>query len=160
MLILGAFDQDGAPTVRFRVSAPGGKTLEYVGIVDTGFTGFVALPLAEMVPLRLVTQPAAASVRLGNGTITYNLIANGTVVLLDQQRPATILLDDTSAEALVGMALLRAFDLALIVTDTAVVLHDRSEILEVVARFMATAPEGQPNTVVGVVRSGTESGDE
>src|SRR5581483_2788768 len=146
MLIVGAFDQDDTPTMKVRVSGPTGETKEFVGVVDTGLSGFVALPMAEMVPLRLTTHPAAASVKLGNGTITYNLVAEGTVTLQDESRPATILLDETVNEVLIGMALLRAFQLALIVTDTEAVLHDRKETLESVAQFMVTAPAGQPNT--------------
>jgi hypothetical protein len=59
------------------------------------------------------------------------------------------LLDDTSNDILVGMAFLRKFKFALIVTETAVVLHDKKEALETVAKYMETAPVGSPNAAQG-----------
>jgi len=73
---------------------------------------------------------------LGNGEIIYNLIAQGRVSLGDQSVEGPILLDDTSNDVLIGMAFLRAFRLALIITDTTVILHDRAETLEAVSHFM------------------------
>jgi hypothetical protein len=99
-----------------------------------------------MVPLGLATLPAAASVMLGNGAIIANLVAEGTVAFGDRAETGSILLDDTSNDVLVGMAFLRRFKLALIVTETAVVLHDKEEALETVAKYMETAPVGSPNT--------------
>jgi predicted aspartyl protease len=119
---------------------------DYTAIIDTGFNGFVALPLLEMVPLGLSTDPAAASVMLGNGDAIYNLVAQGSVALGGRSETGSILLDETTTDVLVGMALLRTFKLALIVTDTAVVLHDRREALEVIAQLMQTAPSGLPNS--------------
>jgi predicted aspartyl protease len=145
MLILGAFDDAGNATVKIRVSGDLG-TNDYTAIVDTGFSGFVAMPLVEMVPLGLSTQPTAATVILGNGEVIYNLVSAGTVTLGGQAETGSILLDDTTNDVLIGMAFLRTFRLALIVTDTAIVLHDRAETLEAVARFMQTAPVGLPNT--------------
>jgi predicted aspartyl protease len=127
------------------VSGPLGSR-DYVATVDTGFSGFVALPLVEMVPLGLATKPSAASVMLGNGQIIYNMVAEGQVTLSGQSESGSILLDETSSDVLVGMAFLRAFRLALIVTDTAIVLHDQAETLEAISKFMQTAPVGLPNT--------------
>ncbi len=146
MLIVGGFDDAGSPTVKIRIGGDLG-TQHYTAIIDTGFSGFVALPQVEMVPLGLSTEPAAASVMLGNGDIIFNLIAQGTVTLGDQQAATgPILLDETMNDILVGMAFLRAFKLALILTDAAVVLHDREETLDVVAQFIQAAPAGLPNT--------------
>lgn len=135
MLVVGAFDDAGSPTITIRVSGEIGSR-DYAATIDTGFTGFVALPTVEMVPLGLSTQPIAASVMLGNGEIIYNLVAQGRVTLSGQSVDGAILLDDTSNDILVGMAFLRAFQLALIITDTTVVLNDSRETLEAVSQFM------------------------
>lgn len=135
MLVAGAFDDTGSPIITIRISGQIGSR-DYSATIDTGFTGFVALPTAELVPLGLSTQPIAASVMLGNGEIIYNLIAQGRVSLGDQSVEGPILLDDTSNDVLIGMAFLRAFRLALIITDTTVILHDRAETLEAVSHFM------------------------
>lgn len=135
MLIVGAFDEAGSPTIPVRISGELGSR-EYIATIDTGFTGFVALPTMEIVPLGLSTPPSAASVMLGNGEIIYNLIAQGRVTVGGQSVEGPILLDDTGNDTLVGMAFLRAFQLALIVTDSSVVLHDRDETLEAVTQFV------------------------
>jgi predicted aspartyl protease len=148
MLLVGAFDEAGNATVRIRVSGELGA-IDYTAIIDTGFSGFVALPLVDIVPLGFSTEPAAASVMLGNGTIIPNLVAQGNVTLGGQTETGAVLLDDTSNDVLVGMAFLRKFKLALIVTDTAVVLYDKEEILEAIAEFMGTVPLGTPNLTQG-----------
>lgn len=139
MLITGSFDEAGSPTISLRVSGERAAK-SYTGIVDTGFSGFVALPLIEMIPLGLSTGTAAASVMLGNGEIIYNLVAQGSVTLNGISKAGSILLDETTTDVLVGMAFLRTFELALILTDTTVVLHDREETLEALSPFMQTGP--------------------
>jgi predicted aspartyl protease len=143
MLIPGFFDADGSPAVTIRIAGDLG-TQEYTAVIDTGFTGFVALPLAEMIPLGLRTE-GAASVMLGNGVVVDNLVAPGRVTIGSQTELGTIVLDHTGSDILVGLAFLRQFNLALIMTDTVVVLYDRQETHEAVLNFMAAAPSGDPN---------------
>jgi predicted aspartyl protease len=135
MLITGAFDEAGNATIEIRIGGPLGSK-DYTVTLDTGFSGFVALPQIEMVPLGLATQPAAAAVMLGNGQVIYNLVALGQVVAGGRSVVGPILLDETTNEVLVGMAFLRTFELALILTSTAVILCDEAETLESVAKFM------------------------
>ena len=144
MLVVGAFDDAGNATIRIRIGGPL-AIQSYIAIIDTGFSGFIAMPQVEMVPLGLATQYAAAAVMLGNGEIIYNLVALGHVTIGGRTVAGPILLDETTNDVLVGMAFLRAFKLALILTDTAVVLHDKEETWEAVAQFMQTAPAGLPN---------------
>jgi len=144
MLVLGTFDEYGNATVSIRVAGDSGSK-NYPAIIDTGFSGFVALPLVEMIELGLSTQ-GAANVTLGDGSIISNLVSTGTVTLGTQVESGTILLDETSTDVLVGMAFLREFKMALILTNNAVVLYDEHETLDAVARFMGTSPPGQPNT--------------
>jgi len=112
VLITGSFDEAGSPTISLRVSGERAAK-SYTGIVDTGFSGFVALPLIH---------------------------AQGSVTLNGISKAGSILLDETTTDVLVGMAFLRTFELALILTDTTVVLHDREETLEALSPFMQTGP--------------------
>jgi predicted aspartyl protease len=144
MLILGTFDEYGNATIGISVAGSVGSK-NYRAIIDTGFSGFVALPLVEMIDLGLSTQ-GAANVTLGNGSIISSLVSTGTVTLGAQMETGTILLDDVSTDILIGMAFLREFKIALIVTNTAIVLYDEHEALEAVLNFVATAPQGQPDT--------------
>ena len=88
----------------------------------------------------------ATTVMLGNGTVIDNLVAPALVTISSQTASGPVLLDDTTNDVLVGMALLREFKLALILTDTTVVLYNRQETLEAISSFMQTAPIGSPNT--------------
>jgi predicted aspartyl protease len=138
VLIAGAFDEAGSPTIKIRVGGDLGSR-DYAATIDTGFTGFVALPLVEMIPLGLATQPGAASVMLGDGTIVENLVAQGSVILGSHSAVGAILLDETSADVLIGMAFLRAFAVTLIVTEKIVALCDAAERLEAVVEFIRSA---------------------
>ena len=142
MLIPGSFDTAGNAVVKIQITGDLGNK-EYTAIIDTGFSGFVVIPLAEMIPLGLRTE-GAASVMLGNGTIIDNLVARGSVTLGSQTQSGTVLLDETSNDILIGMSFLRTFNLALIVTATVVVLYGDQETLDAVAEFMAAAPTGSP----------------
>lgn len=144
VLVLGAFDRSGSATIRVRVAGGLGHK-EYEATIDTGFSGFVALPTREMVPLGLATE-GATTVMLGNGSVIDNLVASASVMVCGQTQAGTVLLDDNSNEILIGMELLREFKLALILTSTAVILCDEREAIDAVLSFMRTAPLGAPNT--------------
>ena len=144
MLLLGKFDNDGNATITIRVDGNSGFK-DYAAIIDTGFSGFVALPMLDMVELGLKTE-GAANVTLGDGSTTVNLISSGLVTLGSQAEIGTIILDEKSTDVLVGMALLREFKLALILTNNAIVLYDENETIDAITGFMGAAPQGQPNT--------------
>jgi predicted aspartyl protease len=131
MLTQGGFDSSGSPIVEITVAgASTSKT--YQAVIDTGFTGFVELPLFEMVELGLTTQ-GAANVMLGDGSIVTNLLSTADVHLGDQAQSGTILLADNSSGVLIGMAFLREFKKALILTNDVVLLHEEHETLELIA---------------------------
>lgn len=144
MLITGTFDSTGSPAIEIAVVGSAG-TKNYSAIIDTGFTGFVAVPTVDMVPLGLQVQ-GAANVMLGDGNVITNMVAAAGVTLGGQTVTGIAVLDDGSPDVLVGMGFLREFKIALILTNSAVVLYDENETLDAVAEFMATAPVGQPNT--------------
>jgi hypothetical protein len=61
-------------------------------------------------------------VTLGNGSVVSNHLSTGTVRLGAEAKSGTILLDETSADILVGLAFLRTFRKSLILTNEAIVL--------------------------------------
>jgi predicted aspartyl protease len=144
MLVRGSFDASGSPIISIQVSGGGaGKT--YNATIDTGFTGFVAMNVMEMIPLNLKTE-GAAWVTLGDGTAVQDLIAPGAVTLGTRTAAGSILLNETATDVLIGLDFLRAFRLALIITATTVILYDENEALEGVFQAMAGTPVGTPNT--------------
>jgi predicted aspartyl protease len=143
MLILGTFDSSGNAIINIRVTGTSGSK-NYNAIIDTGFSGFVALPFLEMIELGLTTQ-GATNVMLGDGSIITNLVASADVTLSTQVENGTVLLDENSSDVLIGMAFLREFKKSLILTNSAVVLYDEHEALETIIQLMREAPQGQPN---------------
>ena len=155
-IVVGALDRTGSPTVTIRVTGEL-SSQEYIATIDTGFTGFIAMPVSEMVVLGLKIE-GATTVVLGDGSRIDNLLApRVTVAMGTQEASGTILLDEKSQELLIGLEFLRTFKLALILTSTTVVLYDEKETLESVVSFMRAAPIGTPNTNPTFVSSAEES---
>jgi predicted aspartyl protease len=144
MLILGRFDASGSAVIDIGVAGDSGSKT-YPATIDTGFSGFVALPFNEMIDLGLSVH-GAADVLLGNGSIVASPVSSGTAFIGGLIATGTIVLDETSTEILIGMAFLREFRMALILTNSTVVLYDENETLDAIAGFMGTAPLGQPNS--------------
>jgi predicted aspartyl protease len=137
-LILGAFDNSGSATIKIRVAGVNSKR-EYAAVIDTGFNAFVAMPIGAMIDLGLRSE-GAARVTLGDGTTIDNLVARGSVTVGSRTETCDILLDENSTDVLVGLSLLRAFKLALIITETLVLLYDEHETPATVAAYMNTLP--------------------
>jgi len=145
MVILGSFDASGSPVITIRVIGPDGLYKDYQATIDTGFTGFIAMNVNELVPLHLQTE-GATEVTLADGSAVYNLLALGSVTVGGKTESGSILLDDNSGDVLVGLDFLRAFNLALIITSAMVILYDKDEALSVIFQLMATEPTGSPDT--------------
>jgi clan AA aspartic protease len=132
MLILGRFDASGSAVIDISVAGDtGSKT--YPATIDTGFSGFVALPFNEMIELGLSVH-GAANVLLGDGSIVATPVSSGTASIGGLTVSGTIVLDEASTEILIGMAFLREFKMALILTNTVVVLCDENETLDAIAK--------------------------
>jgi predicted aspartyl protease len=152
MLILGSFDGSGSPIITIRIVGTGSPK-DYTATIDTGFTGFVALNIFEMIPLGLMTR-AAATVTLGNGTSVEDLLADGSVTLGGRTEIGSILLSDKSTDILVGLDFLRKFNLALVMTATVVVLYDQNETLTAILAATVETPAATPNTAPTFISTG------
>lgn len=122
--LIGYFDKSGNPSVRISVSGmfAGGKK-EFEAIIDTGFTGFLQMPLVEAFPLGLVLA-GTTSVTLADGSSSPRLMAIGSVTVGTTEESTLILLDVGSDAILIGMSLLRKFKKKLVVSSTGVLLED------------------------------------
>ncbi len=83
-------------------------------VVDTGFTGFLTLPLPEIAQLGFPYQ-GLIDARLGNGKPAEFDMFAGTVLWEGQVRTGIVLAAD--GMPLVGMTLLRGFRLCLDIID-------------------------------------------
>jgi len=85
----GYLDDKGDPCIDVEVTNPLGwkKTLKCV--IDTGFTGFLSIPILEAFPIGLLlvgTMP----VTLADGSTQYKLMCLGEAHLADEAKIGTI----------------------------------------------------------------------
>jgi predicted aspartyl protease len=88
---------------------------DFEAIVDTGFTGFLAMSMVEAFPLGLILTGASRTI-LADGSDANDLTALGTVVVGNEERVGTVLLSAGAGAILVGMEFLTTFEKTLIVS--------------------------------------------
>lgn len=91
--------------------------VRYEAILDTGFSGFIQLPLSEAIALGLPLEGTQTSV-LADGSSVTSLTALGRTTFADRETTGVVILSPSSPVVLVGMDFLRKFDRALIVSRT------------------------------------------
>lgn len=136
------FFAEGGPAVR--VSLFGVlPTLaqEFVAVIDTGFTGFVSMPMVAAFPLGLVLL-GTTNVVLADGRTTVKLTAWGNVSLEAQQISGIFLLDPGSTDVLLGVDWLKRMRKALLVLPGVeqVALADEAEVLRSILHLQAVQP--------------------
>ena len=91
------------PTAELEIMGSRGS-MPITAIIDTGFDGYVCLPISIAVHLglELVSQ---GSVELADGTVKTELLFSGAVQFLGERRTVQIYLTD-SEDALIGTSLL------------------------------------------------------
>ena len=105
----GSFNKAGSPTLRFKIGGPlPNSEQEFEGIVDTGFTGFVSMPIVKAFPLGLLLA-GTTSVTLADGQSAPNLTATGIVKIGGQSEVGVVILQGSSADILLGMDFLAKF---------------------------------------------------
>ena len=107
------FDSNGRPTVEIEVSNPLGWRRKITAVIDTGFDGFLSLPIAKAFPIGLLLRGTVA-VTLADGSRRVNLCCFGTMHFDGESRDDVMILEWSSDTALVGMEFLRRFNRRLI----------------------------------------------
>ncbi len=86
-LRIGFIDSQGHPWIRIHVRGTNpGETAELDALIDTGFTGFLLLPLAQAFPLGL-TLIGTMEYTLADGTFITSFTAKGTVTIAAPSQP-------------------------------------------------------------------------
>ena len=120
--IAGQYRQ-GHAYVEFDLSGVNPTPIRCHGLVDTGFTGFVHLPMQYAFSLGLPLQGTVGS-RLADGSQITEYTATGLVTLQGVQKAGTVVLATGSREILIGMGFLQQFALGLYLTRDAVFLFE------------------------------------
>ena len=141
----GFFNSSGSPALKISLCGAAKQvSKEFEAVVDTGFTGFLAMSMVEAFPLGLILTGSSKTI-LADGSATNDLTALGTVVVRNEERVGTILLSAATGAILVGMEFLTTFEKTLFVCTAAgspmVVLMDNSEFKQLAQK---EAPKGAP----------------
>lgn len=121
-MIEGEVTPERKGIVRLRVSRPGGPSEEVDAAIDTGFTGFLALPtdIIARLGLRLI---GARRGRLADGSLILMHLYLANVLWDDVLRRVQVL--ETGGPCLVGVALLYGYVLTFEAIDGGHILIEK-----------------------------------
>jgi predicted aspartyl protease len=147
-LTAGYFDEQGNACLKFHIrgTAHDPPGIELSGIIDTGFTGFIQLPIEQAFSLKLPLEGTAHSTLADDssatcftalGTVTYNGVAQVGVVMLEQY----------STTVLIGMAFLRQFKLGLSILKKQIMLMNE-DWLDELMKSNTKPTTGTPATAI------------
>ena len=141
----GHFDSLGNACLKFHLCGVAHKEpgLEYEGIIDTGFTGFIQLPLQYAFSLKLPLE-GTASYTLADGTQTACLIALAKTTFGGKTVTGAVTLAPGSQDILVGMGFLRQFKLGMIMVKNFVFMLDEEELEKIQQQQKASATSAPP----------------
>ena len=144
----GYFANSGSPALKVTISGPFTEGLEYEAVIDTGFTGFLSIPIIEGIRLGLVLH-GTTKVSFADGSDNYRLTAKAMVEVHDDNNIGVAILEPNSNEILVGMDFLRLFKRALYVSHDLVALVDEDELAKTVAASKAAKSKAKaPKTAL------------
>jgi predicted aspartyl protease len=105
----GSLNQLGCPVVEIEVSGgvPGVRK-RLSALLDTGFSGFLSIPILEAFPLGLMLR-GTINAALADGSQQAKLICRGSVHFGGEIQDGVIIVEPSSDQALIGMEFLKRF---------------------------------------------------
>ncbi len=112
----GTFSASGSPVVEIEVSGPlkNLNPAKFTAIVDTGFSGFLLLPILSAFPIGLVLH-SMMSVVLADGTTQTKLTCLGGIHFDGKYEIGVVIVEWQNTDVLVGMEFLAKFGKQLVV---------------------------------------------
>ncbi len=121
----GFLDNTGSPCLKLSIGGVfTNPPQEFDVIIDTGFSGFISMPMVKAFPLGLPLY-GTTSVALADGKQAYKLTAIGGAGMGEETKFGVVILEANSNDILIGMEFLRTFEKVLILDP-----HKPSVILE------------------------------
>lgn len=140
LIATGYFDARGNPCLKVGIAGvfvnpPG---LEFEAIIDTGFSGFLCLPIVSAFPLGLPLHGTTSAV-LADGSTSSCLTALCRLTVGKQTKQGVVLLQTQSKDLLLGMDFLRKFEASLFMTKAAIALLDEKALEQMLKQQMQEA---------------------
>jgi predicted aspartyl protease len=142
---LGKLNARGCPSIEIEVSGalPTIKR-KITALIDTGFSGFLLIPMMEAFPIGLVLH-GTTNVTLADGSSHSKLTCLGFVEMDNTQEMGVIIIEERTTEALLGMEFLRKFRVSLLADpDTGTVSLFPSDILKKALANTSGSGSGTP----------------
>ena len=117
MSATGSFNNSGSPVIEISVSGPVTNPTQFTAMVDTGFTGFLMLPLLQAFPVGLILN-GTMPITLADGSTQTKLTCLGELHFHGESSVGLIIIEPNSTDILVGMDFLRKFEMVLVVDPT------------------------------------------
>jgi predicted aspartyl protease len=144
----GYLDKAGHPHIKIKVwGLSADFCREFEAMIDTGFSGYLMLPLVQALPLAL-TLFGTTTYTLADGSQSPKLLAHGSIDHEGEVSSGLIVLEaNASSGPLLGMEFLRQSSKVLIVGRRGVFLVDEKE--SPANEEEQTPPEEAPNPTDG-----------
>ena len=137
----GSLDKTGSPTLKISIfGLTPDFAQEFEAVIDTGFSGFISMPITQAFPLGLIIY-GTTTVQLADGSTQFKLTAFGTASKEGKSQAGIIILDQNSNDVLIGMDFLRKFEkvLTLHPRKPFVVLEDRATVDKILEAWAEAA---------------------
>lgn len=107
-MIIGRVNADKEPIICIDVCSSGGQVYKQNAIVDTGFNGWLSLPLDLIAALELTWKRRGRATLADGSECIFDVYE--AVVIWDGQ-PLTIPVDEADSDPLLGMSLMEGYQL-------------------------------------------------
>ena len=108
MSVTGSFNDSGSPVIEIGVSGPLTQPTKFTAMMDTGFSGFLLLPLLEAFPVGLILR-GTLPITLADGSTQTKLTCLGEIHFDGKSEVGLIIIEWQSTDILIGMDFLRKF---------------------------------------------------
>lgn len=143
MSVTGSFNNLGSPIVEIGVSGPLTKANQFTALADTGFSGFLLLPILEAFPVGLILR-GTTTITLADGSNQGKLVCLGQVHFDGQDQVGVIVIEWQSTDVLVGMDFLKKFGRKLLVDP----INGKVELTDAIPAITGSPSVNPPTTPI------------
>lgn len=125
---IGSLDNSGRPIIQITVAGAFPTSAQkFVAMVDTGFTGFLSMPIMSALPLGLPLC-GTTSVEFGDGNSSARFTAFCSINLEGEIEAGIAILEPSTTQIIVGMEFLGRFKKSVAMHRGVLILLDESEV--------------------------------